>query len=36
MIIINDNKFYHEISDIKIKDKNINGYRDIFVLTTIN
>jgi len=36
MLIINDNKLFHEITDIKIKDKNFEGYRDIFVFTTIN
>ena len=36
MLIINDNKLFHEITDIKIKDKNYEGYRDIFVFTTIS
>lgn len=36
MIIINDNKLFHEVTDIKIKDKQFIGYRDIFVFTTIN
>ena len=36
MIIINDNKFFHEITDIKIKDIKYEGYRDVFVFTTIS
>ena len=36
MMIINDNKFFHEITDIKIKNTKYEGYRDIFVFTTIN
>ena len=36
MIIINDNKLFHEITNIKIKDRNYKGYRDVFVFTTIN
>lgn len=36
MVIINDNKLFHEVTDIKIKDTKYSGYRDIFVFTTIN
>jgi selenocysteine lyase/cysteine desulfurase len=36
LLIINDNKLFHDVSNIKKKDKNEIGYRDIFVLTTIS
>ena len=32
MIIINDNKLLHEITNIKIKDINYKGYRDVLYL----
>ena len=35
MIIINDIKNYHDVTNIKLLDKEDIGYRDIIVLTTI-
>ena len=35
MIIINDNKLYHDVTNIKIINNDDIGYRDIFVFTTI-
>ena len=36
MIIINDRKLFHDVSAIKLKNNNLEGYRDVFVLTTIS
>ncbi len=36
MIIINDTRLYHDVSNIELVDKEQIGYRDIFVLTTID
>ena len=35
-IIVNDNKYYHDVSEIELDDLNKIGYRDIIVLTTIS
>ena len=35
MILINDNKLFHEVTNMKLSDKSKEGYRDIFVFTTI-
>ena len=34
MLIINDNNYYHDVSTITSKDN--NGYRDMFIITTIS
>tara|TARA_Y100000591_G_C21850228_1_gene711188 strand:+ start:1681 stop:3561 length:1881 start_codon:yes stop_codon:yes gene_type:complete len=36
MLILNDNKMYHDVSNIILDDENEIGYRDIFVFTTIS
>lgn len=36
MLIINDAKMYHDVTPIKLHDKDKQGYRDIFVFTTIS
>ena len=37
MLIINDNNFYHSVSEINKKDKTLkDSFRDIFVFTTIS
>jgi len=36
MIILNDNKLFHDVSSIELYDKNKIGYRDVFVLTSID
>ena len=35
-LIINDNKYYHEISEFNLENQFDVGYRDIFVFTTIS
>ena len=36
MAIINDNKLYHNVTNLNLYDKNKEGFRDIFVFTTIS
>ncbi len=36
MIILNDNKNYHDVTNIELVDKNNEGYRDVIILTTIS
>jgi len=36
MAIINDNKLYHNVTELNLCDKNKEGFRDIFVFTTIS
>lgn len=36
MVILNDIELYHDVSDINIKNKSKNGYRDVFIFTTIS
>lgn len=36
MIVINDNKYFHNVTNIELLDKEKIGYRDIIVLTTIS
>ena len=36
MIILNDRKMYHDVSNILLDDKYKEGYRDVFVFTTIS
>lgn len=36
MIVINDNEYFHNVSNIELLDKEKIGYRDIIVLTTIS
>ena len=36
MIVINDNKYFHNVTNIELLDKEKLGYRDIIVLTTIS
>ena len=36
MIAINDNKYFHNVTNIELLDKEKIGYRDIIVLTTIS
>lgn len=36
MLIVNDAKMYHDVTPIKLHDNNREGYRDIFVFTTIS
>ena len=37
MLIVNDNKYFHDVSEIQKKDLNIEeSYRDIFVFTTLS
>ena len=36
LIIINDNEYFHNVSDIELLDKEKIGFRDIIVLTTIS
>ena len=36
MIILNDRKMYHDVSNILLNDKDKEGYRDVFVFTTIS
>jgi hypothetical protein len=35
-LILNDKKYYHNVTNFKKKNKYLKGYRDIFVLTTFN
>ncbi len=36
MIVINDNEYFHNVTNIELLDKEQIGYRDIIVLTTIS
>lgn len=36
MLMINDAKMYHDVTPIKLDKQDKEGYRDIFVLTTIS
>lgn len=36
IIFLNDNNLFHDVTEVKVIDKNKLAYRDIFVLTTIN
>ena len=36
MLILNDNKLFHSVTNIELNNKNKIGYRDIMVLTTIS
>tara|TARA_Y100000992_G_scaffold294289_1_gene253862 strand:- start:1748 stop:3625 length:1878 start_codon:yes stop_codon:yes gene_type:complete len=36
LLIINDNKMYHDVTNIKKIEENVEAYRDIFVFTTIS
>ena len=35
IVIINDNKLFHEVTNMKLEDVEKEGYRDIFVFTTL-
>lgn len=36
LLILNDNKLYHDVTNIELINKDFQGYRDIFVFTTIS
>jgi len=36
MIVINDNEYFHNVTNIELLDKEKIGYRDVIVLTTIS